>query len=1319
MDSKNKGLRRDLAKFFGSVRNSDCTIIFCRDENAPKRPRRELSYESTAAGPSEELAEEIFGNPIPAHCMVLRLASERFAAKLEQWREGTTVPSVSSDSPAQDSVPSPPADARPQLRIPLASPDEVPSARAAIRFAYTGEVAADSIRKVLEVRRQANNLQMSGCVTACDEMLLRKLSASAGLSQYAAPTVADDVKIAQLNAAVDLLHCQVLWPDLGQTPSFAQVVNTAKSLLVSHFCDAVLTLNTASLRKQMLALPAVAVEALLSSDDFGTDCESTILLLLATWMRCNYDKTDDESRRRLCRTVRLAYLSRPYHSLILPALAADYERLAPSLAAWFPITVLEAAFVTNFASVPFVERRYMLSEAAQGRSSWVLESLRAVPRRQYLPAGLLGLTCTWHIQMQRLQDAMGPLQVAGRAQSIPATFDWVKQDMLTWQGLEWRVGIVRKCGAPTSGLYLFCNLPSAFEVPGSQLCEINNLLPTYVPVSARIRMQGVVPELPIDKLPSPLATHHARGPVQPIQQSSPPPLPVACSRDWPQLLIPLGGPDEVPSARVAIQFAYTGQVAADSIREVLEIRRQGGYLQIYGCVEACDRVVRTQLMAGATGDSGELYGLSGAGVGGDGRGGVDANGQASQNFSNGSSSSSRVQQESAALELFACEALWPDLDAEPAFAALVEAAKPLFIAHFGDTLKALNSPPLKQQLLELPPAALGVLLSSDSFGTDSESSVLLLLGMWMRVNCEKIDAQIRERLCRTVRLAHLSRPYLTLVLPALAADYEKDPDAPAGWFPIDPMVAAFVVGFIHAPLPERRKLMEANAPGPAFSSSHWLRPEPRPLCIPDEGLVFHWHIPQQELLAQLQQLQAQPGTARRCYATFECGELSVAAWGLYWRVSLAITGGTPAAGLFVWCGLPLAMCAPGSRLALKDGPRVLTQFVARLVVHRRHPGLSNVEVGFGPEDLLETDVKQTPPLLRLQSAQHMGARSKTESPASCGQQQGALSAHSGLPTFFIPLGSQAEVPSARDAVRFAYTDVEAEPSFATVLNTAKPMLVSHFSDALKTLNTIPLKQQLLALPAVAVEALLSSDDFGTDCESTILLLLATWMEANYDKTDAESRRRLCRTVRLAFLSPPYLSLVLPALAADHEKSQDGPAGWFPVDVMQAAFIAKLTDLPEWERKELVFLSDLPAHIFVALSLSRRRMCVPTTGLVFPWHVPEQELLLLRSDAGALSPSCARATTACTFAGNVSSFMGYGFSWRLCIPLVGEDMNAALSLHCELPAALAIPGSRLSRPCGLWTHVPVTAVALYHGYLVWEVWFGGAGRSVQTNVLRAE
>ncbi|GLC67087.1 hypothetical protein PLESTF_000513700 [Pleodorina starrii] len=121
-------------------------------------------------------------------------------------------------------------------RIPLGSMAEEPAARAAIRFAYTGEVpAGSSVRQVLELRRQGAYLQISGCVAACDEVLTAKVSGSSGATVASSNNQAADgsnrraVTIEeapqQPPAVLELFESEALWPGPAHKRSPALVLS--------------------------------------------------------------------------------------------------------------------------------------------------------------------------------------------------------------------------------------------------------------------------------------------------------------------------------------------------------------------------------------------------------------------------------------------------------------------------------------------------------------------------------------------------------------------------------------------------------------------------------------------------------------------------------------------------------------------------------------------------------------------------------------------------------------------------------------------------------------------------------------------------------------------------------------------------------------------------------------------------------------------------------------------------------------------------------------------------------------------------------------
>ncbi|GIL79961.1 hypothetical protein Vretifemale_9197, partial [Volvox reticuliferus] len=331
------------------------------------------------------------------------------------------------------------------------------------------------------------------------------------------------------------------------------------------------------------------------------------------------------------------------------------------------------------------------------------------------------------------------------------------------------------------------------------------------------------------------------------------------------------------------------------------------------------------------------------------------------------------------------------------------------------------------------------------------------------------------------------------------------------------------------------------------------------------------------------------------------------------------------------------------------------------------------------------------------------------------------------------------------------SEMETEPSFAPVLACAGSALVTHFDNAISILNDPVLIKQLLALPAIALELLMQSDDFATDCESSVLLLLTTWMRSNFHCTDEESRKRLCRTVRLAQLSRSYASMIVPVLAADHERSPDQPAGWFPVGLTDALFTASLVSSPEDERLKLLTMAvdqdnviaassesagavscDLNSILFLnAFKLNPRPQCIPPSGLDVPWFVTQLDLqaALARlqpgkttkiactfQTGGGISSNSSSSSSGCSNgssvvpdggAGGCSIFAAGGFHWSLWLKLYsGPRPSAGLFVRCELPPAFKVDGSRLGEPTA------VRMVVRYNADLVIRRWRDGVRQDIR-------
>ncbi|KXZ53984.1 hypothetical protein GPECTOR_6g904 [Gonium pectorale] len=358
---------------------------------------------------------------------------------------------------------------RPILRVLLGSAEELASARATIKFAYTGEVQADSIREALGVLRQAAHLQVEGCAAACLERiktLLPQAQDAAGHAPVVPPVL-------------ELYACERLWPEAVEEPRFASVLEAAKPLLVSHFGDTLAALNRPVLREQLLTLPAVALEALLESDDFGTDTEDSVMLLLATWMRENRGRTDSAARERLCRLVRLVQLSRQYATFVLPLLAADFASSCKvNNPGWFSTSCANAALISAYvAAASRYERAEMLEDIADvsKQSPWF--STRA--RRRCIPEA--GLDFRWSLDKEKLREVLDKLQPDGEV-FVPCPVDTASGHIMA-RGFRFTPELCCARGEDSS-IYLSCQLPEAYLLPGSHLLDVKH--GPVVDISARL-----------------------------------------------------------------------------------------------------------------------------------------------------------------------------------------------------------------------------------------------------------------------------------------------------------------------------------------------------------------------------------------------------------------------------------------------------------------------------------------------------------------------------------------------------------------------------------------------------------------------------------------------------------------------------------------------------------------------------------------------------------------------------------------------------------------------------------------------------------------
>ncbi|KAG2441520.1 hypothetical protein HXX76_003142 [Chlamydomonas incerta] len=481
--------------------------------------------DSAEAGPGVR----VVGKPLPGHTIVLRLASERFKTQVERWSAGESAGAEPSSKrratvalPENGDAGGPQAarasSRQPpllQLRVPLGSEEELPAALSVIKFAYTGHIEAGSIEEALQARQQADYLQMEGCVAAC-VAAVRGMLVPADDSSGDFDRDSDDegggggdgTAGSRAERVLELYSCAPLWPDPEQEPAFAALLAEAKPRLVAHFGDALAVLNKQDLFEQMLALPAVGLEALLESDDFGTDSESSVVLVLAEWMAENYGSTDADTRRQLCGLLRLACCSRGYLEWVLPDLALDQHCHPDSQADWLPITLEQARCVAAYAAATSDDDRTTLKEvldAAWSRSGSGRDNsppaawLSSAPRRQCVPRE--GLSFSFTRSKDELVECLGDL---GSGEIEYLYFDVEDAPhagiCVAAMGLHWSPCIRYQQGQSAAGMWLGLKLPWAYHRPAE---------PQESPAPLRGADWGLA--RPFAQLPAEVYLHRWRG----------------------------------------------------------------------------------------------------------------------------------------------------------------------------------------------------------------------------------------------------------------------------------------------------------------------------------------------------------------------------------------------------------------------------------------------------------------------------------------------------------------------------------------------------------------------------------------------------------------------------------------------------------------------------------------------------------------------------------------------------------------------------------------------------------------------------------------
>ncbi|KAG2431116.1 hypothetical protein HXX76_009646 [Chlamydomonas incerta] len=476
-----------LAGLYGQQEYSDCKVVFML-ETTPRGGQAAPSG-TLAAGPAEPgLAPgSVVGEPLPAHSLILRRACEKWN---QQWLDWTPRPDSNTRASKRRKLtrmqaaagggasPAARADV-PEIRIAVRSADEVPAAAAVVKLAYTGLVEAGSITEALQVRQQAGYLRMPRCMEAClalvKEALLRGEGASAGAGSSSGAGGGhgggSGSSSSGAEAAMELFRCSALWPDPANDPTFAAfeaLLSEAKRRLVAHFGDALAVLNKEVLRRQLWALPAMGLEALLESDGFGTDSESSVVLVLAVWMYVNHCRTDADTRRRLCGLLRLVQCSRGYLAWVLPALALDHHDHPDGRAGWLPITPDQAGWLSNYVGAAAAVKEVLWEERGGVPEGW----LNCRPRRQCVPPP--GLAFTFGASREDLAEAFATLEEQQSADVYPEFDDGVFGSIWA-MGLEWRPNLQYTQGDANAYMFLCARVPATFEVQSSTVRGLNLL----------------------------------------------------------------------------------------------------------------------------------------------------------------------------------------------------------------------------------------------------------------------------------------------------------------------------------------------------------------------------------------------------------------------------------------------------------------------------------------------------------------------------------------------------------------------------------------------------------------------------------------------------------------------------------------------------------------------------------------------------------------------------------------------------------------------------------------------------------------------------
>ncbi|GLC59087.1 hypothetical protein PLESTB_001446600 [Pleodorina starrii] len=417
----------------------------------------------------------------------------------------------------------------------------------------------------------------------------------------------------------------------------------------------------------------------------------------------------------------------------------------------------------------------------------------------------------------------------------------------------------------------------------------------------------------------------------------------------PVLRVPLDDPADLPHALAAIKFMYTGKIDPSDLPSLLRVRRLAAYLQVEGCTEACDAALIASIQASTPGQPpprkpSQKQQQAQQQTGWANLAGVlqvyhhrdqlrtelesaawrkvlhacrkQLGEQAALVAPDRQQQQEQQQQQQQQGEVAPAGAEPPPTNADRGPPSLGQ----LLTWAFGDAPSLMNAPEVRKQMEDLPAAAMEVLLGCDSFATDDEATVLLMLLTWLKANSHKIGAEPRKRLLKLVRLSMLNITYLFRILPMMPQTVG-----------ISNEELRFLQEYSFSSADEQASMRKAAENKYDFKSGWYAtawRPNPHDQADGGGGSGeggsgrscnrhYDWHIDAAKLEEALRETavqQQQPSTGRLVVGSFSGGLSRVLRYGVEWYPVVRCVGGQAAAGIYLYSSLPSVLGLNGVSL---------------------------------------------------------------------------------------------------------------------------------------------------------------------------------------------------------------------------------------------------------------------------------------------------------------------------------------------------------------------------------------------------------------------